>query len=532
MLISKNIQTDVLIIGGGIAGLMAAYSVNSKKKNDVMLLLDGSGASPFVHGFSLPVYPLDSTECFIEDTLKSGQWENDEKLVSMLCKESMRIPQLFKNLDIKFDKKENGEYELLRPLGASVPRVVSAGNHTGAVLIRKLRDKLAERGNTKICSFMRALRLKTDSKGVHGALVYDTGKKQFISIEAKAVVLATGGFCGIYPFSTNSTDICGDGISMAWHAGATVKQMEFIQFEPCVAIYPPDVRGKGMITTMFYENAVLRENNGKRFMFNYSSSGEQVDKDKLALGIYREIQKGNQSPHGGVWFDATEVGIEVLEKTYPAYLKRYKDCGIDLSKEPIEVAPAPHTSLGGIEIKADCSTGVPGLFACGEVTGGIHGANRIGGNAGLEVMVFGRIAGESAGKYLSEQSEKEPYDKKTWDDWLNSLTNSLGTIKNSSGNAITTKQNELAQMRKNMEHHLTENLGVIRNEKGIRQAEDAFSEMLNILGNTALGDEPELAVQILRLLNDLTAAHLLARSALQRDKTVGCHIRADLKESN
>ncbi len=372
---------------------------------------------------------------------------------------------------------------------------------------------------------MRALRLKTDSKGVHGALVYNIEKKQFISIEAKAVVLATGGFCGIYPFSTNGKDIGGDGISMAWHAGASVKHMEFIQFEPCVAIYPPSVRGKGMITTMFYENAVLRGNNGKRFMFDYFSSGEQVDKDKLALGIYREIQKGNQSPHGGVWFDATEVGIEVLEKTYPAYLKRYKDCGIDLSKEPVEVAPAPHTSLGGIEIKPDCSTGVPALFACGEVTGGIHGANRIGGNAGLEVMVFGRIAGESAGKHLSEQPEKKPCDKKTWNDWLNSLTGS-------SGATITINQNDLVQMRKNMEHHLTENLGVIRNEKGIRQAKDAFSEMLNILENTTLGDDPERAVQILRLLNDLTTANLLAKSALQRDKTVGCHIRADSKESN
>lgn len=523
MVINESLQTDVLIIGGGIAGLMAAYSIHPGKGQKIMLLSDGSGASPFVHGFSLPVYSSDSVERFIEDTLKSGQWENDQKLVSLLCKGSLLVPELFESLGIAFDRKEDGQYALLRPLGASVPRVVSAGNHTGAVVMRKLRDKLMERGNTEICSSMRALRLKTDSKGVRGALVYDTGRKQFATIEAKAVILATGGFSGIYPFSTNSADIGGDGISMAWHAGAPVKHMEFIQFEPCVAVYPPAVKGKGMITTMFYENAVLRGNDGKRFMLEYSSAGEQVDKDVLSLGIYREIQKGKTSPHGGVWFDATGVGPELLEKVYPAYLRRYKNCGIDITKEPVEVAPAPHTSLGGIEINPDCSTGVSGLFACGEVTGGIHGANRIGGNAGLEIMVFGRIAGEAVQKYLKEQDCKEPLSIKSWVDWLNSLT----TV---SGPALGPE--ELAAMRRKMEHHLSGNLSVLRSQSGIQQAADSFTGMLTVLEDTPLGDDPELACKILRLVNDLTAANLLARSALARTKTVGCHIRSDSKEND
>jgi len=526
MIINESIQTDILIVGGGIAGLMAAYSISSDKNLEIMLLSDGSGASPFVHGFSLPVHSSDSVECFMEDTLKSGQWKNDEKLVALLCKESLLALDLFEKLGITFDKKENGEYTLLRPLGASVPRIVSAGNHTGAVLMRKLRDELIRRGNTKMCGWMRALRLKTDSEGIRGALVYDTRKKQYSSIEAKAVILATGGFCGIYPFSTNSSDIGGDGISMGWYAGASVKDMEFIQFEPCVAVHPTAVKGKGMVTTMFYENAVLRGNDGKRFMLEHSSAGEQVDKDILALQIYQEIQKGNQSPHGGVWFDATDVGFERLKEIYPAYLKRYEDCGMDLSKEPIEVAPAPHTSLGGIEIKPDCSTRVPGLFACGEVTGGIHGANRIGGNAGLETIVFGRIAGEAVQRYLSEKGRKEPLSLKNWEDWANSLT------KTSNLSTLDINQNDLMLMRQKMEQQLSENLSVIRNERGMQHAVQVLGDMHQVLENTPLGDDTELAYQMLRLLNDLTAAKLLAKSALARTKTVGCHIRADSKEND
>ena len=204
------------------------------------------------------------------------------------------------------------------------------------------------------------------------------------------MILATGGFGRLFPESTNSADIGGDGCAMASLAGCGLTDMEFIQFEPSAAVWPPELSGKSIITTMFYEGAVLRGGDGKRFM------DERVSKDVQSKAIAEQILKGNTTPHGGVWFDATAVPDHLWDTVYKPYLDRYLKYGIDMRKEPVEIAPAAHTTCGGVIVDENCRTGVPGLIACGEVTGGLHGANRLGGNAGLETMVFGRVAGKTA----------------------------------------------------------------------------------------------------------------------------------------
>jgi aspartate oxidase len=219
------------------------------------------------------------------------------------------------------------------------------------------------------------------------------------TIHARAVVIATGGWCGKYAFSDNPPELRGDGIALAQSLGAAVRDLDAVQYEPTVALAPARLRGIPVITTMLHEGATFRNRLGDEFL-----PDRHANKDEISRAIRAEIEAG-RGIDGGVWYDATGVSREILETRYMDTVRRYAACGIDITREPMLVAPAPHTSLGGVVIDACCrvqrSDGmpIPGLFAAGEVTGGVHGRNRLGGNAGTEVLVFGRIAGESAAQH-------------------------------------------------------------------------------------------------------------------------------------
>lgn len=508
------LETDVLVIGGGLAGLTAAWSLKLPRGMKTMVLATGAGASPYVHGFNIPLDSHDSPERFLQDTLKSGYYQGDPALAEALCGDSPKLPEFLENLGISLDRK-GGEYALLRPLGASVPRVASAGNHTGAVIMKKLRSQLAADTGVQFYDGLRALRLFTENGAVQGVLAYDTAKKDFTCIRTKAVILATGGFCNIFPFSTNSSDIGGDGIAMAYLAGAPLVDMEFIQFEPSVALFPEPIRGKGMITTLFYEGAVLLNGNKERFMLNYGPNGEKVDKDILAYAIYQEARK-SPSPHGGVWFDASGVPAQDLREAYPMYVKRYADVGIDITKEAFEVGCAPHTSLGGVKITPSGATAVRGLFACGEVTGGLHGANRIGGNAGLETLVFGMRAGEIAGGYLTGFADDYRLPDSVLEEWAE---------QEAFPKLPASEHIPLQELRDQMEKILEQDLNVARNSAGLRRGLEELNLLSEKLPRRAT--DPGAAFERLHLENDLYTARLAVTAALEREGSVGCHIRED-----
>ena len=521
---SKNVNVrffDALVIGSGISGLEAARRLAEKEGRGIAVLGTGVGASPYVHGFNMPLHPDDSPALFLSDTLESGRGQCDPGLAEELCgKASELIPEL-QRLGITFDRAEDGSYSLLRPLGASVPRVASSGNHTGVKIMNALHAELA--GNPAVHFFnqMRALRLISDGNRIRGCVAADLGSRIFTVFLADVTVLACGGFCNIYPFSTNSPDIGGDGIAMAYYAGASLTDMEFIQFEPSAAVYPPELRGKSVITTMYYEGAVLRNALGERFMLKYSEKGECVNKDVQARCIFREIAEGRGTENGGVFFDATGVGREKLNSLYPSYVKRYADVGIDIAETPFEIAPAPHTSLGGVVIAPDCSVkGLCGLYACGEVTGGLHGANRVGGNAGLEIQVFGKIAGESAANYLDthESTGFEPCG-----DTVDAIVNRGGA---------TPDAGRVDAIRAEMQTLLSEKLNVLRDADGLTEARDSLTALLREVCTYTSLLPFEAAVKLLRLENDLVAALALANAALLRDETCGCHVRTDCPDAD
>ena len=484
-------KTDILILGGGLTGICAAYEIIKNSDRSVDLFQWGSGASAYIHGFCLPVGEDDSEELFFADSMASGYGQCRESLVRRLCRESIKLPDYFQEMGLQIDE-EAGNPRLIKSLGSSVARIAGIGNNTGPVMLSTLRKKLAASGRYREHKNYRALELIKKDGRVVGARCYDRDTDSFRTISAGLVILATGGFGRLFPESTNSSDIGGDGCAMAYLAGGRMTDMEFIQFEPSAAVWPKELAGKSIITTMFYEGAVLRGGDGKRFM------EECVPKDAQAKAISRQIRQGNATPHGGVWFDATAVPTAMWEGIYKPYRNRYLAHGIDMCKEPVEIAPAAHTTCGGVLIDENCRTGVPGLLACGEVTGGLHGANRLGGNAGLETMVFGRIAGQTA---LSEYTPTEELEE-------NICPNRSSDV-------------DTEALRQTLQELLRRDLGVIRKEAELREGIAQTDELLVQLG------AHENAYDKHRLYNDLLTARIALTGALYRKGSVGCHVRED-----
>ena len=384
---------DVLVIGGGLAGWRAAEAAANAGAS-VALVANGAGNSPDIHAINVPVRDDDSVERFIDDTLKSGRGACDRSLVEVLCRESVKLAEEF-----PFDRNPDGSYKLLQPLGCSVPRCVSIDHKIGAWALAKIRRELS--GKVDVING-RVAKLSFNSRLAAYNSQFSTLNSQVGgydgSCDARSVVIATGGWCGKYDFSDNPPELRGDGIDMAVALGAATRDMDLVQYEPTVALAPARLRGIPVITTMLFEGATFRNADGEEFL-----SDKHANKDEISRAIFAEFEAG-RGVDGGVWFDATKVPHEMLDTTYVDTVKRYAAAGVDIHKEPMLVAPAPHTSLGGLVIDTKCrvlsadGTPIPGLFAAGEVVGGVHGKNRIGGNAGTETLVFGKIAGEESAK--------------------------------------------------------------------------------------------------------------------------------------
>ena len=381
---------DVLVVGGGLAGWRAAEAA-VKAGASVTLVANGSGNSPEIHAINVPVRPDDSVERFIDDTLKSGGGACDPALVEVLCRESVKLADEF-----PFDRNADGSYKTIQPLGCSVPRCVSIDHKIGAWALVRIKRALA--GKVEV---VEGRVTALEAGGSQFTATVSDAQERVPPVGARAVVLATGGWCGKYDFSDNPPELRGDGIALAQALGAAVRDMDAVQYEPTVALAPARLRGIPVITTMLHEGATFRNRLGEEFL-----PDKHANKDAISRAIRAEIAAG-RGIDGGVWYDATGVPREILETRYADTVQRYAVCGVDIAREPMLVAPAPHTSLGGVVIDARCrvlrahGSPIPGLFAAGEVTGGVHGRNRLGGNAGTEVFVFGRIAGKEAAEHAA-----------------------------------------------------------------------------------------------------------------------------------
>ncbi len=527
---TKTITSDVLIIGSGGAGSRAAIEVD-KAGLKALIVSKGlsfrSGCTGMAEGGYNAVFKTvdkdDSIEAHIEDTLKGGSYLNDKKLVDVLVHEAPDRLIDLENYGAIFDRLESGEINQ-RPFGGQqYRRTCFQGDRTGHELITALKEEIIKRDIETIEEVMvTSLVLDENLRQVIGAVGFDIANSQIIYFKAKAVILASGGAGNLYPITSNTIQKNGDGFMLAWNAGANLIDMEQVQFHPTGMVTPDSKKGVLVTEAVRAEGGKLLNKDGERFMKNYAPEKmELATRDVVARSIYQEIIEGRGSEHGGVYLDITHLPDDLIDEKLETMVLQFKNVGIDIKHEKIEVAPTAHHFMGGVKIKPDCSTNIGNLFAAGEVSGGVHGANRLGGNALADTQVFGKIAGENAAKAASKTDFSENpemvHEEKTR---IESL------IKDGSINP--------KEFKNNLKKLMWEKVGIVREEKTLNEALKQLQEMekdLNDLNVEYKSQYNTELVTALEVINMVEIAMLVVKSAILRRESRGAHFRSDFPES-
>ncbi|MDQ4126769.1 MAG: FAD-dependent oxidoreductase [Actinomycetota bacterium] len=405
-------EHDVLIVGAGGAGLRAAVAAAERglSVGIVTKSLLGKAHTVMAEGGIAAsvanVDPEDSWRQHFIDTLKSGKFLNNWRMAEIFTKEAPDRVYELEQCGALFNRTPEGKISQ-RPFGGhTYRRLCHVGDRTGLELIRTMQEKVLAT-DAKVYMETTITKLLKKEGRVVGALAYTRESGKFVHFKAKAVVMATGGWGRIFKVTSNSWEGTGDGVVLGYEAGAELVDMEMMQFHPTGMVWPPGVRGLLVTEGVRGEGGLLRNSEGKRYMENYDPEKMELStRDVVARANYTEVQEGRGSEHGGVYLDITHLGYEGIIKKLPTMHEQFlKLADIDISKEPMEVFPTVHYTMGGIKIDPETAAStVPGLFAAGEVAGGLHGANRLGGNSLSDLLVFGRRAGEGAGDYIEEST--------------------------------------------------------------------------------------------------------------------------------
>jgi len=509
-------KTDVLVVGGGLAGLRAALAA-SHRGASVIVIYRGKGASPGIIGFDAAVGDKDSVDTFYNDILKSGLGLCDKKLARILAKESVQAVEDLEKLGLSFDKKDS-KYHLLQPLGCSYPRVVHYKNLTG-IQAANLMIKQLKKNGVKIIDGATVTDLLIDEDSVIGVCGINQSSNSFFTIKAGAVVLAIGGCGSVYPFTTYPADITGDGYAMAYLSGAELIDMEFMAFESCGFVFPNKLRGKTVSTTILMEGGQLLNSKGERFMLRYNPERvEKVQKDELARAVYQEIMEGRGTKHRGVYLDVSMLPRDTIVYAHSLFYQFALKAGVDLTKDQAEVAPIAHTSIGGVKINEECMTTVAGLYAAGEVVGGIHGANRLGGSAGTETLVFGARAGKFAAEYALNHST---IDVKRVNKLASGKIAEIEQDKNNKNNSIDPKM-----LKKEIHRVMEEKVSIVKNGDKLKQAKNKLAEIKEKYAHISLDNIDQLT-DIYEIRNMLITAEILIMAAIYRRESRGVHFRED-----
>lgn len=407
-----NIEThehDVLVLGAGGAGLRAAIAASAAGASVgvVCKSLLGKAHTVMAEGGMAAslgnVDPADNWQVHFTDTMRGGKMINNWRMAEIFAHEAPERVYELERWGAMFDRTPEGRI-MQRPFGAhTYRRLAHVGDRTGLELIRTLQDKSVHSGLDVYmeCTITRLLK---DGDRMAGAFGYWREDGRFVLFRAKAIVLSTGGWGRMYKVTSNSWESTGDGVAMAYEAGAELCDTEMVQFHPTGMVWPPGVRGILVTEGVRGEGGVLKNSEGVRFMEHYDPKKMELSsRDVVARAIYREVQAGRGSEHGGAYLDISHRPADFIEHKLPSMYEQFKTLAdIDITKEPMEVAPTVHYAMGGVRVEAEtAATSVPGLFAAGEVAAGLHGANRLGGNSLTDLLVFGRRAGEAAAQYVN-----------------------------------------------------------------------------------------------------------------------------------
>ena len=528
----KTLETDILILGSGGAGLFAALHAHQTNPNlhitiAVKGLLGKCGCTRMVQGgYNVALAEGDSVERHFMDTIEGGKWLCDQDLAWTLASISVeRIRELENELGCFFDRNPDGTIHQKAFAGQTFDRTVHKGDLTGIEIINRLAEQVWARGIHRLEEY-RAVELirSEDGKSLAGVLMLDMQNGQFTLVRAKAVLLATGGGPTMYKYHTPSGDKSCDGLAMALRAGLVLRDMEMVQFHPTGLLAGPDTRMTGTVLEEGLRGAggYLLNGNKERFMGNYDARNERATRDIVSRSINSEIRAGRATPNGGVYIQMSHLGPDTVRKLFKGMVERCADSGFNLAEELVEVVPTAHYMMGGLVFKPDCSTDLPGLFAAGEDTGGVHGANRLGGNGVANSTVFGGIAGDVMAKWVINQPLAEC-----------NMAEVAASIKAHEA-PLERAPGDIEQIRDALADVMWNDVGISRSKESLYRARTKLDELDRRINQMGVGDL-QRAYNLtwqdwMNLRNLILVSKSVTEAAIARENSRGAHYREDFPE--
>lgn len=525
----KTLETDILILGSGGAGLFAALHAHQTDPTlhitiAVKGLLGKCGCTRMVQGgYNVALAQGDSVERHFMDTIEGGKWLSDQDLAwTLVSKAVERIHELENELGCFFDRNPDGTIHQKAFAGQTFDRTVHKGDLTGIEIINRLSEQVWARGIHRLEEY-RAIELihSEDGSSLAGVLMLDMQTGEFVLVRAKAVLLATGGGPTMYKYHTPSGDKSCDGLAMALRAGLTLRDMEMVQFHPTGLLAGPDTRMTGTVLEEGLRGAggYLLNGNHERFMGHYDSRNERATRDIVSRSINAEIKAGRSTPNGGVYIQMSHLGPDNVRKLFKGMVERCEDSGFDLAGSLVEVVPTAHYIMGGLIFKNDCSTELPGLFAAGEDTGGVHGANRLGGNGVANSTVFGGIAGEEMARWIKNR-KLEPCN-------MNLVRASVEMHEA----PLEQPAGDLEAIRDALAECMWNDVGISRNHESLSRAKARLLELEHSLNQIGVGNiQRQYSVtwqDWINLQNLILSSRAIIEAALSRKNSRGAHYRED-----
>jgi succinate dehydrogenase / fumarate reductase flavoprotein subunit len=553
-------EYDVLVIGAGGAGLRAAIEAAASGVSVGMVCKSLLGKAHTVMaegGIAAALANVDDRDNWrvhFADTLRGGQYLNNWRMAELHAKEAPACVRELEAWGALFDRTEDGRILQRNFGGHRYPRLAHVGDRTGLEMIRTLQDHGIHQG-IQVHMERAIIALLKDGERIAGALGYDRERGRFRLFQAAAVVMATGGIGRAYKINSNSWEYTGDGDSLAYHAGAALMDMEFVQFHPTGMVWPPGVRGILVTEGVRGEGGILTNKEGRRFMFdeipdNYRSQTAETEeegwrytqgdksarrppelltRDHVARCIVREVREGRGSPHGGVFLDIAWIkervpkAAEHIKRKLPSMYHQFKQLAdIDITQHPMEVGPTTHYMMGGIKVDGDTQMStVPGLFAAGECAAGLHGANRLGGNSLSDLLVFGK----RAGRYAAEFAKEKGHGQINTDEAEQAARNALEPFQRgtAAGEGPYQVQQDLQEMMQDL-------VGIVRREDEMLRALEGISSLreraqrVGVPGNREYNPGWHTALDLESLL---TVSEAITRAALERKESRGAQFRDD-----
>ena len=526
----RRVQTDILVLGSGGAGLFAALHAHQAAPQmgitvAVKGLLGKCGCTRMVQGgYNVALAPGDSVERHFMDTIDGSKWLADQDLAWTLVSTAIeRVHELENELGCFFDRNPDGSVHQKAFAGQTFDRTVHKGDLTGIEIINRLSEQVWARGISRLEEHRAVELIRTpDGRALAGVLMIDMRTGGFVFVQAKAVLLATGGGPTMYKYHTPSGDKSCDGLAMALRAGLAVRDMEMVQFHPTGLLAGTGTRMTGTVLEEGLRGAGGHLLNGdqQRFMSRYDDRGERATRDIVSRSIFTEMREGRTSPNGGVYLRMSHLGPERVREQFKGMVERCADCGFDLAGGLVEVVPTAHYMMGGVVFQADCSTALPGLFAAGEDTGGVHGANRLGGNGVANSTVFGGIAGDTMAAWVLRHDTLRDPDEEA-----------LAAAVAAQLLPFAQRPGSIDGLRESLFECMWNDVGILRTAFGLQRALSTLDELVAQLARTGVADD-DRAFNLgwhdwLNLKNLIAISRVIATSALAREDSRGAHFRED-----